>query len=269
MGLKTKLAMTLATSAAGAAMVMGGSYAIFTAQGNVGPVHFQAGTVKIDSVVGSVTPTGRAELMNIAPGDNFTGQVSGVNDGTLNEWVKVDTNVNGTLFADNGVTGNSLGSTTLGSKTDFTSVDYAPTNNSPAFAFDNNPAYFTYSLSVMKPGTTAGSWVADTNVSLPATVGNFTSGQTSPIFELPVGDKVVVNYTGGLPLDAHNDYQGATGWMATQIDAVQHRNIDGSMQNPDLNDLQVGGTYYDGAVNQSKLQPQTDQYANSAVTYTH
>jgi len=237
-GLKTKLGMALVTSAAGAAMVAGGTFAIFTAQGSVGPVAFAAGTVTVNVSSPGVTPVvvagangGTFALTNLAPGDQVSSTVSVKNSGSLDEYVKIDTDLKGSLFNNNGVTGSNIDGTP---GTNLVSIDASA---GPTFATDNWPARYKYKVDVYQ----ADGLTPDTSVTGFAESADFSQSMTSSPFHLPAGDVAVISYTGRLPISAHNDYQGATGKVAVQIDASQYRNVDGSNMNPDLNDLTPDG----------------------------
>lgn len=90
MGLKTKLAMGLVTSAAGAAMVAGGSFALFTSSATNSNNTFTAGTVVVDDVTGGTLSSQEVNAANLAPGDGKTLTMTVKNDGTLDEWVQID-----------------------------------------------------------------------------------------------------------------------------------------------------------------------------------
>jgi spore coat-associated protein N len=100
MGLKTKLAMAVATSAAGAAMIAGGSFALFSASTSNTSNTFTAGTVKIaDNTANGGVWSGAQYIGNLAPGDSENGTLTVQNTGTLDEWVQVNpANETGGLF---------------------------------------------------------------------------------------------------------------------------------------------------------------------------
>jgi spore coat-associated protein N len=90
MGLKTKLAMAVATSAAGAAMIAGGSFALFTSSATNSGNTFTAGTVVLSDITNGSVTSQAVNFSNLAPGDNGTVTMTVKNNGTLDEWVKID-----------------------------------------------------------------------------------------------------------------------------------------------------------------------------------
>ncbi len=101
MGLKTKLAMAVATSAAGAAMIAGGSFALFTSASANTSNTFTAGTVIVDATQAGtpVFASTDSTFSNMAPGDNGNVTLTVKNTGTLGEWVKISTiDTSGQIF---------------------------------------------------------------------------------------------------------------------------------------------------------------------------
>ncbi len=201
MGLKTKLAMALISSAAGAAMIAGGSFALFsdttTNSGNT----FTAGTVTItDNTAAGAIFNGDALVGNLAPGDSgSTGSLSVTNSGTLDEWVGLKTTFSAVadshnIFSDlSTVNGNAAGS-------------------------DNHPLNISYSVVVKDPaGTQVGATIDHT-----VAVGGESTDQTP--FSLPSGDTATITYSYTFDKAAGNDYQGAKGQVNVEVDAVQSRN---------------------------------------------
>lgn len=89
MGLKSKLFMAVATSAAGAAMIAGGTFAYFNSTATIQSNTFAAGTVTLNAVLdptssGYSTTTTGFNVTNMAPGQSFTETYNLSNKGTLN-----------------------------------------------------------------------------------------------------------------------------------------------------------------------------------------
>ncbi|WP_067623052.1 TasA family protein [Alicyclobacillus acidiphilus] len=84
MGLKTKLAMALATSAAGAAMIAGGTFAYFSSTATNTANTFAAGTLRLtaNGVAGS-SSTGAMDITNAEPGTSFDQTWTLENTGTI------------------------------------------------------------------------------------------------------------------------------------------------------------------------------------------
>lgn len=101
MGLKTKLAMGLVASATGAAMMAGGTFALFSATAQNTGNTFTAGTVNVDaSNSGSPAFTSTSyNFANMAPGDSGSVQLTVNNTGSLGEWVQISSiSTSGNLF---------------------------------------------------------------------------------------------------------------------------------------------------------------------------
>lgn len=90
MSLKKKLAMAIVTTTAGAAIMAAGSFALFTSsatnQGNT----FTAGTVVLSDVTNGTLSSQEQNAANLAPGDSKTLTMTVKNDGSLDEWVQID-----------------------------------------------------------------------------------------------------------------------------------------------------------------------------------
>lgn len=81
-GLKTKLGLALASTALGATLVAGGSFAYFTSQAESTSNEFQAGTLTI--ALNAATPwSGNFNINNWAPGDSAEQEVTIRNTGSL------------------------------------------------------------------------------------------------------------------------------------------------------------------------------------------
>ncbi|WP_054970509.1 TasA family protein [Alicyclobacillus ferrooxydans] len=83
MGLKTKLAMAVATSAAGAAMIAGGTFAYFSSTQQSTGNTFATGTITLGmDVNGSAASNANFTLSNKIPGDSFSIPITLTNSGT-------------------------------------------------------------------------------------------------------------------------------------------------------------------------------------------
>ena len=183
MGLTTKLAMAMVTSAAGAAMIAGGSFALFTGSATNNSNTFTAGTVAIADYTGGPVASTMEYFNNLAPGDTNTKNVTIKNTGNLDAWVNVDVAATqktaaGTLFS---------GAT---------------------------PLLLSYGV----------------------------DGTNKPIF-IKAGASATFPVTYLFPRTAGNSYQGATGSVNIQFDAIQARNnssTDGSSPTDAPNSASVG-----------------------------
>lgn len=98
MSLKKKFGMALATTALGAALVAGGSFALFTSTATNAENTFSAGTVIVTDVTGGTLSSQEVNAANLAPGDSKTLVMTVKNEGTLDQWVKIDdTETNATV----------------------------------------------------------------------------------------------------------------------------------------------------------------------------
>jgi len=90
MSLKKKLAMAVVTTTAGAAIMAAGSFALFTSTASNTGNTFTAGTVVVTDTTGGKVAAQEVNFANLAPGDGKTLQMTVKNEGTLEEWVKID-----------------------------------------------------------------------------------------------------------------------------------------------------------------------------------
>lgn len=217
MGIKTKLGMAMATSAAGVAMIAGGSYAVFTANDSTSTTTFTAGTLTITANQGQpwqlantwddgTSDTQLWKVSNLAPGDVQTETVTVKNTGSLNEWVQIQTNTSGDLFG-----------------------------------LDSNHATYGYIVIADNQNQIVGGYggmpMTDYNGALngamqPSNWGDWNNGQNgqSKPFELDSGQTATIIYAVTLPYQAGNNYQGVSGTFSTTVNAVQHaHNPSGSM----------------------------------------
>lgn len=89
-GLKGKLALTMATTALGATLIAGGTFALFTSTTSNNGNTFTAGTVSITDYTGGTVIGQDVNFSNLAPGDTKTLTMTVKNTGTLESWVKID-----------------------------------------------------------------------------------------------------------------------------------------------------------------------------------
>ncbi|MDQ0188943.1 hypothetical protein JI721_02315 [Alicyclobacillus cycloheptanicus] len=245
MGLKTKVAMAMGTSAAGAAMVIGGTFALFTASASTTSDAFTAGTLKLNT--SGQFFAGALNVNNLAPGDSIQGTFNITNTGSLTEWVGLEDTpvnvVNGHSYAANDAQHLGLfssfnksvdasagtagyadpGQNDPGSGNESIGWTFSPWPGHPTldqsgdYTQDLHPA--TYSYMVTSNGQTL---VAATTPSSTTDVNQ--QGQPANAFLLQPNQTATVTYTVTLPLAAHNDYQGLSGAVNVEVDAVQARN---------------------------------------------
>lgn len=209
MGFNKKIALTVASSAVGALMLAGGSFAMFTAATPTAMSTFAAGTVDITPNV--PCNLGSSDFSNLEPGDAGSGTIDLKNSGSLDEWVNLNTELshsgsNPDIFS--GYTGDdyplSVNYTVQienSSGTPYTTAQYSgdsQTNNSPVNFFASGS-------------------------SDQVTLGDEGSVQSDTLF-LPAGDTAVISYTWSFPLAAGNDYQNASGTVTMGATAVQASN---------------------------------------------
>ncbi len=207
MGLTSKVALTMAASAVGALMIAGGSFAMFTASAGPNQQTFAAGTVKLAETNG-LCWTGQTAFKNLEPGDSGQGTVTFQNTGTLDEWV-------------------SLESLLQGGTPDIFGT----------FTNDNNPLGVSYTIQLLdsQGQPISGSQYAGSYQTNNKPVNYMASGSSStgslaegPVqantFYLPAGDSAKVTYNWNFPLNAGNDYQGASGTLFLNADAIQASN---------------------------------------------
>ncbi|QSO47295.1 TasA family protein [Alicyclobacillus mengziensis] len=100
MGMKSKVAMAVLSSAAGAAMIAGGTFALFTAQTSNTGNTFTAGTVAIQDYTGGPVASHTVYFNSLAPGDSGTLVMTVKNTGSLKAWVKIDSDL--TIHSESG-----------------------------------------------------------------------------------------------------------------------------------------------------------------------
>ncbi len=101
MGITSKIALAMASSAVGAAMLAGGSFALFTSQATNAGNTFAAGTVAVNATNNGAPAfvSATENFSNMAPGDSGTVNLTVKNTGTLGEWVKISNmNPSGLIF---------------------------------------------------------------------------------------------------------------------------------------------------------------------------
>lgn len=94
MSLKKKMGAALFTTAMGAALIGGGTFALFTSSATNDGNTATTGTLSIADITGG---DGKAafNITNMAPGDSGTAEVTIKNTGSLDAWVAVDSVVDG------------------------------------------------------------------------------------------------------------------------------------------------------------------------------
>jgi hypothetical protein len=145
-------------------------------------------------------------ISNIAPGDSDHDYIVVKNTGSVTEMVTITTTPTGVIFADNGKTGNSLGTDVDPNENNTVhgiSMDYAAYGNDNMFKFDNHPMQISYDIDVH------GLFGSVT----PIHVGPFSSEDVSNQFQLGAGDSATVTYYYEMPIHAHNDYQATLGQL--------------------------------------------------------
>lgn len=208
MGMTSKIALTVASSAVGALMLAGGSFAMFSDQ--VGPQmkQFTAGTVKISP--SESCPLGYVNLSNLEPGDTQTGTITLANTGSLDEWVGLDT-----LLSHSGTAPDIFsGTTPLAISYDV--QIFQSGSNSPMTGSEYSGAsdYQTQDKNV--------NWFATGSTST-FNLASEGTVQTDTFF-LPSGYSATVTYTISFPSGAGNSYQGATGMVSMGAASVQASN---------------------------------------------
>jgi spore coat-associated protein N len=88
-GIKGKLALTMATTALGATLLAGGSFALFTSTTTNAGNTFTAGKVTITDYTGHAAFASTLHFSNLAPGDAEDATITVKNEGNLAEWVKI------------------------------------------------------------------------------------------------------------------------------------------------------------------------------------
>jgi spore coat-associated protein N len=98
MSIKKKMGMALASTALGAMLIGGGTFALFTSTANNSGNTFTAGTLEVSA--GNVAVYSGATFSNLAPGDSGDATLTVTNTGSLDAFVKIDDIINesGGLF---------------------------------------------------------------------------------------------------------------------------------------------------------------------------
>jgi spore coat-associated protein N len=102
LGLKGKFGMALASTALGAALIGGGTFALFTDTATNNNNTFTAGKLDISDFPDNGVFTQTVNFANLAPGDSENATLTITNNGTLDAWVRVDPNgttTTGDLFS--------------------------------------------------------------------------------------------------------------------------------------------------------------------------
>lgn len=202
MGLKSKLFMAVATSAAGATMIAGGTFAMFTdTSANTGNT-FTAGTVVVDATQGG-TPVFASDNLtfnNMAPGDSGNTTIKVMNTGTLGEWVKINS-IN--------TTGNLFDATTT--STDTVNGQTQTANNYP-LALTPNADLTSGQTGYFIPA--GGSTTIQLNYAFPLNAGNYYQGQTGTATINVEAVQARNNSTGTEPTVAGAGAGPSNGWGA-------------------------------------------------------
>jgi spore coat-associated protein N len=90
MGIKKRLAGAALAAGIGVAAISGGTFALFTDSATNAGNTIAAGTVSLSDETGSGNVFATLNVSNLAPGDSDTGTITVKNDGTLEEWVKIE-----------------------------------------------------------------------------------------------------------------------------------------------------------------------------------
>jgi spore coat-associated protein N len=90
MSIKKKMGAALVSTALGAALIGGGTFALFTESVTNAGNTFTAGEVKITDTTGGNIFSTSTLVGNLAPGDSETKTVKVKNDGNLDVWVRID-----------------------------------------------------------------------------------------------------------------------------------------------------------------------------------
>ena len=210
MGLKTKLAMAMATSAAGAAMIAGGSFAYFNESVSNTSNTFTAGSI-------TLTPGGSwnstANLSNLAPGDNGTlGNVTLTNSGSLDEWVELEVSSNGgNLFS------TSYNGDVYPLQVTYTASVTALSNHAlPSLSSPIDGVTFSSFVPTDLQGTSA-------HTVSQAALAVANTNDVEWVF-LPAYSKVSIDAKYNFPDQASNDYQNATGKLTVSAFGIQAAN---------------------------------------------
>jgi spore coat-associated protein N len=90
MSIKKKMGAALVSTALGAALIGGGTFALFTSTDSNTGNTFTAGTVSIDADNDAVFASTDVTFNNMAPGDSGEKTITVTNKGTLDAWVAID-----------------------------------------------------------------------------------------------------------------------------------------------------------------------------------
>ncbi len=207
MNLVSNIAKLALISSIGALFVGGTTYALFTSITPPATHAFAAGTVKIDKPFGFYW-CGETHFKNLEPGDHGSGSVYFKNTGSLDEWVRLNTAIQG------------------GTKDIFSH-----------FPNDNHPLRISYMVLLFNQHgipiyrkKAHGDFQTDFKPVMYFVNGCGCSRLTesrspqSNVFFLPSNDVAVVIVNWNFPLAAANDYQGASGTLSLIANAIQASN---------------------------------------------
>lgn len=91
MGIKKQIGLAMATTALGATLLAGGSFALFTSNTTNTGNTFTAGTVSLQSLTNGPVASQAVFFNSLAPGDNGDVKLKVKNNGNLAEWVHINT----------------------------------------------------------------------------------------------------------------------------------------------------------------------------------
>jgi spore coat-associated protein N len=89
MNVKKKIGLAMATTALGATLLAGGSFALFTSSASTAGNTFTAGTLTIADFTGGAVFASSQLIGNLAPGDHEDGVLTIKNTGSLDAWVAI------------------------------------------------------------------------------------------------------------------------------------------------------------------------------------
>ncbi|MBT2656297.1 hypothetical protein J7E81_13845 [Bacillus sp. ISL-18] len=104
MSIRQKIGGAILTTALGAALIGGGTFALFSSTTENTGNTFTAGTLSINDVTGGAVFKDNVNIRNLAPGDHDTKVLTIKNTGNLDAWVKIDSLItNADHIANNGI----------------------------------------------------------------------------------------------------------------------------------------------------------------------
>lgn len=154
MSLKKKMGAALATTALGAALIGGGTFAIFTDSAQNANNTFAAGTVDINVTdTSSFTGAKHVNISNLAPGDEGSREFTVKNDGSLDLKYDVEKALTGTLVKGNQTMDLAVTIEKKGANDTWTVVDPQGTNWIPLAAGATDTYRISYKLPLAADNT--------------------------------------------------------------------------------------------------------------------